>query len=252
MGKLDNKVAFITGAGSGMGKAQSILFAREGAKVVAADINFEGVQAVVEEIKNNGGEALAVKTDVSDAESIEAAVKEATDNYGYIDILSNTAGILDDYKPTLETSEELWDRIMNINLKGTYRVTNAVLSQMVERGEGTIINIASIAAFVAGGGGAAYTAAKHGIAGYTKQLSFDYGPKGIKANAIAPGAVESGMTKEMFAEGKAEVMDSVNSVPAGRYGMPEEIATAALFLASEDSSFVHGAVLPVDGGWLVK
>lgn len=252
MGKLDNKVAFITGAGSGMGKAQSILFAKEGAKVVAADINYDGVQAVVEEIKNDGGEALAVKTDVSNAESIETAVKKAIDSYGQIDILSNTAGILDDYAPTLETSEELWDRIMNINLKGTYRVTNAVLPQMVERGEGAIINIASIAAFVAGGGGAAYTAAKHGIAGYTKQLSFDYGPKGIKANAIAPGAVETGMTKEMFAEGKAEVMDSVNSVPAGRYGMPEEIATAALFLASEDSSFVHGAILPVDGGWIVK
>lgn len=252
MGKLDNKVAFITGAGSGMGKAQSILFAKEGAKVVAADINYDGVQAVIEEIKNDGGEALAVKTDVSNAESIETAVKKAIDSYGQIDILSNTAGILDDYAPTLETSEELWDRIMNINLKGTYRVTNAVLPQMVERGEGAIINIASIAAFVAGGGGAAYTAAKHGIAGYTKQLSFDYGPKGIKANAIAPGAVETGMTKEMFAEGKAEVMDSVNSVPAGRYGMPEEIATAALFLASEDSSFVHGAILPVDGGWIVK
>lgn len=252
MGKLDNKVAFITGAGSGMGKAQSILFAKEGAKVVAADINYDGVQAVIEEIKNDGGEALAVKTDVSNAESIETAVKKAIDSYGQIDILSNTAGILDDYTPTLETSEELWDRIMNINLKGTYRVTNAVLPQMVERGEGAIINIASIAAFVAGGGGAAYTAAKHGIAGYTKQLSFDYGPKGIKANAIAPGAVETGMTKEMFAEGKAEVMDSVNSVPAGRYGMPEEIATAALFLASEDSSFVHGAILPVDGGWIVK
>lgn len=252
MGKLDSKVAFITGAGSGMGRAQSLLFAKEGAKVVAADINFEGVQKVVEEIKNNGGDALPVKVNVADGESIGKAVQESIEKYGQIDILSNTAGILDDYAPTLETSEELWDRIMNINLKGTYRVTNAVLPQMLERGNGTVINIASIAAFVAGGGGAAYTAAKHGIAGYTKQLSFDYGPKGIKANAIAPGAVETGMTKDIFAEGKAEVMDSVNSVPAGRYGMPEEIATTALFLASEDSSFVHGTVIPVDGGWLVK
>ncbi|MFC4022303.1 3-oxoacyl-ACP reductase [Oceanobacillus longus] len=252
MGKLDNKVAFITGAGSGMGKAQSVLFAKEGAKVIAADINFDGVQKVVDQIKADGGEAVAIEIDVSKKSSVATAVDKGLEEFGRIDILSNTAGILDGYAPTLETSEELWDRIMNINLKGVYQVTNAVLPQMIERGDGIVINIASIAAFVAGGGGAAYTAAKHGIAGFTKQLSFDYGSKGIRANAIAPGAIETGMTKEIFAEGSAEVMESVNSVPAGRYGQPEEIANVALFLASDDSSFMHGAIVPVDGGWLVK
>jgi 3-oxoacyl-[acyl-carrier protein] reductase len=252
MAKLDNKVAFITGAGSGMGKAQASLFAKEGAKVIAADINLDGVKKVVEEIKAEGGDALAVEIDVSNKSSVEAAVNKGLDQYGRIDILSNTAGILDGYAPTLETSEELWDRTININLKGVYYVTNAVLPQMIENGQGVVINIASIAAFVAGGGGAAYTASKHAIAGYTKQLSFDYGQKGIRANAIAPGAVETGMTKQIFEEGSAAVMEAVNSVPAGRYGQAEEIANVALFLASEDASFMHGAIVPVDGGWIVK
>lgn len=252
MGKLDNKVGFITGAGSGMGRAQAFLFAKEGAKVIAADINLDGVNEVVELINAKGGDALAVYIDVSNKASVEAAVNEGLKKYGRIDILSNTAGILDGYAPTLETSEELWDRTININLKGVYFVTNAVLPQMIENGQGTVINIASIAAFVAGGGGAAYTASKHAIAGYTKQLSFDYGGKGIKANAIAPGAIETGMTKQIFEEGSADVMEAVNSVPAGRYGQAEEIANVALFLASEDSSFMHGAIVPVDGGWLVK
>lgn len=252
MGKLNNKVAFITGAGSGMGAAQSLLFAKEGAKIIAADINLDGVKETMEKIKKDGGEAIAVEIDVSDSSSVKAAVKEGLEAFERIDVLSNTAGVLDDYTPTLETSEELWDKIININLKGVYNVTNAVLPQMVDNKEGVVINIASISAFVAGGGGAAYTAAKHGIAGYTKQLSFDYGPKGIRANAIAPGAVETGMTREMFESGEAEVMEAVNSVPAGRYGAPEEIATAALFLASDDSSFMHGAIVPVDGGWTVK
>ncbi|WP_043932437.1 3-oxoacyl-ACP reductase [Bacillus sp. EB01] len=252
MAKLDNKVAFITGAGSGMGKAQASLFAKEGAKVIAADINLNGVQKVVEQINAEGGDALAVEIDVSIKASVEAAVNKGLEQYGRIDILSNTAGILDGYAPTLETSEELWDRTININLKGVYYVTNAVLPQMIENGQGVVINIASIAAFVAGGGGAAYTASKHAIAGYTKQLSFDYGQKGIRANAIAPGAVETGMTKQIFEEGSAAVMEAVNSVPAGRYGQAEEIADVALFLASEDASFMHGAIVPVDGGWIVK
>lgn len=252
MSKLQNKVALITGAGSGMGKAQAILFAKEGAKVIAADVNLKGVEQTAEEIKSAGGDAYAIKIDVSNKNSVEEGVKNAIEKYGQIDILSNTAGILDDYKPTLDTTEELWDRIMGINLKGVYHMTNAVLPHMLKKEKGVIVNIGSIASFVAGGGGAAYTAAKHAIAGYTKQLSFDYGQKGIRANAIAPGAVETGMTKDIFAEGAAEVMSSVNSVPAGRYGQPEEIANVALFLASDDSSFMHGAIVPVDGGWLVK
>ena len=235
-----------------MGQAQAKLFAQQGAKVIAADINMDGLEQTVAAIQAEGGDAYAVQIDVAKQSSVQAGVKSGLDHYGQIDILSNTAGILDDYKPTLDTSEELWDRIMGVNLKGLYYMTNAVLPQMLERGQGVIINFGSIASFVAGGGGAAYTAAKHAVAGYTKQLSFDYGQKGIRANVIAPGAIETGMTKEIFAEGAAEVMESVNSVPAGRYGQPEEVANLALFLASDEASFMHGAIIPVDGGWLVK
>lgn len=252
MKRLKNKVALITGAGSGMGQAQAKLFAQQGAKVIAADINMDGLEQTVAAIQAEGGDAYAVQIDVAKQSSVQAGVKSGLDHYGQIDILSNTAGILDDYKPTLDTSEELWDRIMGVNLKGLYYMTNAVLPQMLERGQGVIINFGSIASFVAGGGGAAYTAAKHAVAGYTKQLSFDYGQKGIRANVIAPGAIETGMTKEIFAEGAAEVMESVNSVPAGRYGQPEEVANLALFLASDEAPFMHGAIIPVDGGWLVK
>lgn len=250
--KLKDKVALITGAASGMGRAQAELFAKEGAKVIAADINLEGVTEVAEKISADGGEVLPVKVDVSSADEIKEMVQKGLERFGQIDVLSNTAGILDDYAPTLETSEELWDRIFTINLKGMFLITNEVLPQMIERGKGTVINIASIAGFVAGGGGAAYTAAKHGVIGYTKQLSFDYGRKGIRANAIAPGAIETGMTKDILKDGNREVMEAVRSVPAGRHGQPEEVAHLALFLASDDSAFIHGAVIPIDGGWIVR
>lgn len=252
MKRLKNKTALITGAGSGMGRAQAVLFAKEGARIIAADINMDGLKKTVEEIESHGGDAFAVEIDVSKKSSVEEGVRKGLEKYGKIDILSNTAGILDDYKPTLDTPEELWDKIMSVNLKGVYFMTNAVLPQMIEREDGVIVNIASIAAFVAGGGGAAYTSAKHAIAGYTKQLSFDYGKKGIRVNAIAPGAIETGMTKEIFEKGSADVMEAVKSVPAGRYGQAEEIASVALFLVSEESTFMHGAIVPVDGGWIVR
>jgi 3-oxoacyl-[acyl-carrier protein] reductase len=152
----------------------------------------------------------------------------------------------------LETSEEQWDRVLGINLKGMYLTSRALLPQMIDHGGGVIVNTASIAGMVAGGGGAAYTAAKHGVIGLTRQLAFDFGPKGVRANAICPGAVETGMTHDLFEAGEAEVMESVNSVPAGRYAQPEEIATLALFLAGDESDFIHGAAYVIDGGWTVR
>ena len=164
----------------------------------------------------------------------------------------NNAGVLDDYAPILETDEDLWDRIIGINLTGVYRVTRALLPSMLEAGGGAIVNTCSIAGLVAGGGGTAYTASKHGVLGLTRQLAFDYGQQGVRVNCICPGAVETGMTRELFAAGDAAVMESVNSVPAGRYAQPEELANLALFLASEDSSFCHGAHFVADGGWTIR
>ncbi len=248
--KLSGKVAFITGAGSGMGKAVALEFARNGAKIVAVDINKESVNNTCFEI---GAEnAFPIDGDISTADSVKRMCDEAIAHFGRVDILVNNAGILDNYLPVTETDEALWDKVLNVNLKSMFLTTRALIPQMVDGGGGVIINVASIAALVAGGGGAAYTASKHGVVGLTRQIAFDYGLKGVRANAICPGAVETGMTKDIFASDDAAVMAAVRSVPAGRYGKPEEIAKLALYLASEDASFVHGAAFVIDGGWTVK
>ena len=251
-GKLAGKTAFITGAGSGMGRAMARRFAAEGAKVAAADIDAGRADTTAEEIRTGGGEAAAFAVDVADASSVGAAAAAALEELGRVDVLCSNAGILDDYHTVLETPEEEWDRVLAINLKGMYLTSRALLPQMVENGSGVIVNTASIAGLVAGGGGAAYTAAKHGVIGLTRQLAFDFGSRGVRSNCICPGAVETGMTHELFEAGKAEVMESVNSVPAGRFAQPEEIANLALFLASDESDFVHGAAYVIDGGWTVR
>jgi 3-oxoacyl-[acyl-carrier protein] reductase len=251
-GRLAGKTALITGAGSGMGRAMARRFAAEGAVVAATDIDEERAAATAAEIGDSGGRASAFAIDVGDGGSVAAATDAALAELGRIDVLCSNAGILDDYATVLETSEEEWDRVLRINLKGMYLTSRALLPQMIENGGGAIVNTASIAGLVAGGGGAAYTAAKHGVIGLTRQLAFDFGPKGVRANAICPGAVETGMTHDLFEAGEAEVMESVNSVPAGRYAQPEEIANLALFLASDESDFVHGAAYVIDGGWTVR
>ena len=251
-GKLEGKVALITGAGSGMGQAMAREFSAQGAAVIATDIVEARAQDTASGIADGGGRALGLAIDVADKASVDAAVAAGLEEFGRIDVLCSNAGVLDDYATALDTDEDEWDRVVDINLKGMYLTSRAVLGQMVENGGGAIINTASISGFVAGGGGAAYTASKHGVIGYTRQLAFDYGPKGVRANAICPGAVETGMTKELFAAGDAEVMDSVNSVPAGRYAQPWEIAKLALFLASEDAGFIHGAAYVIDGGWTIR
>ncbi len=251
-GKLRGRTAFITGAGSGMGRAIARRFAAEGAKVAATDIVAARAEATAAELRDSGAEAAAFAIDVADSASVAAATEAALAELGRVDVLCSNAGILDDYHSVLETPEEEWDRVLAINLKGMYLTSRALLPQMIEKGGGVIVNTASIAGLVAGGGGAAYTAAKHGVIGLTRQLAFDFGAQGVRANCICPGAVETGMTHDLFEAGEAEVMDSVNSVPAGRYAQPEEIASLALFLASDESDFVHGAAYVIDGGWTVR
>ncbi|GAA5143892.1 3-oxoacyl-ACP reductase [Nocardioides marinquilinus] len=252
MGKLDGRTAVITGGASGIGLASARRFAAEGATVVLWDLNAESLALAAKEVENDGGTAHVVEVDVSRRDSVEAAAARTAELAGAVTVLMNNAGILDDYAPILETDEDLWDRIIGVNLTGVYRVTRALLPAMLDAGGGTIVNTCSIAGLVAGGGGTAYTSSKHGVLGLTRQLAFDYGQQGIRVNCICPGAVETGMTKELFAAGEAAVMDSVNSVPAGRYAQPEELANLALFLASEDSSFSHGAAFVADGGWTIR
>ena len=248
--KLAGKTAIVTGAASGMGRAIAKEFAAEGARVACLDLNEAEAVKTADTLGQDKG--LAIACDVSKAESVAAAGSKAEAALGRIDILVNCAGVLDGYAAITETSDALWDRTVGINLKGTFMVCRAALPGMVARGYGVIINISSIAGLVAGGGGAAYTASKHGVLGLTRQTAYDYGSKGIRANAICPGAIETAMTKDILSSGDLAVMELVRSVPAGRHGQPEEIAKLALYLASDDASFVHGAAMTIDGGWTVK
>ena len=248
--RLANKIALVTGAGSGMGRAIAVEFAAQGAVVACLDLNVGSANATAKSLA--GTNHFALECDIADEIAVVTAAGEAERRLGRIDILVNCAGVLDGYAAITETSTALWDKILNINLKGMFLTSRAVLPGMIAKKQGTIVNISSIAGLVAGGGGAAYTASKHGVIGLTRQTAYDYGKLGIRANAICPGAVETGMTKDILNSDNMAVMDMVRSVPAGRHGQPEEIAKLALYLASDESSFVHGAVMAIDGGWTVK
>ncbi len=243
------KTVFITGAASGIGQAQAIAFLENGANVFAFDVAESGLL----HLKKNYSERFAYSIgSVSRKEDVIQAFQEALVTFEQVDILLNTAGVLDGYAKTLDTDEALWDKIMDTNVKGTYFVTNAILPHLLERKSGIIINMASIAGLVAGGGGAAYTASKHAIVGYTKQLHADYCRDGIRVNAIAPGAIQTPMNQADF-EGDGEMAKWVaNETPAGRWAQPNEVANLTLFLASQAADYMHGAVIPLDGGWIAK
>jgi NAD(P)-dependent dehydrogenase (short-subunit alcohol dehydrogenase family) len=244
-GRLQDKVTIITGAASGMGKAEAVRFAKEGAKVVVADLNLAGAEQVTEEILDLGGQAVAVKVNVTDPADLQNMISVTKETFGPVDVVINNAGIFDKYTNSLETTEELWDVIFAINLKSIFRVCNLVLPEMIERGQGTIVNIASVAGLVAQMGGAAYTASKHGVVGYTKHLAAIYGSKGIKINAIAPGTIRTPLTAEMLKT------RPTNKIPLDRFGNDYEVADLAVFLASDESKFMNGAIVPIDGGYTV-
>lgn len=237
--QFENKVVVVTGAASGIGRAQAAAFLKEGATVVGIDIQETAITD--KKYRHYVGS-------VADQQFIEVTIE----NLESIDILCNTAGVLDGYVPSLETGEALWDKIFNVNIKGMFFITNAVLKKMIKEKHGIIINMASIAGMVAGGGGAAYTASKHAVIGYTKQLSYDYCKEGIRVNGIAPGAIETPMNAADF-EGTGEMAKLVaDQTPAGRWAKPEEVANVTLFLASVASDYMHATIIPVDGGWMNK
>ncbi|MBU5266806.1 3-oxoacyl-ACP reductase [Virgibacillus proomii] len=243
------QTVFITGGASGIGKAQAISFLKNGANVFVLDKAEENLKEMFKQYENSFDYAVG---SITDKTAVQQSVRQAIKNFKQIDILLNTAGVLDGYAKTLETEEQLWDKIMNTNVKGTYFVTNSVLPHMLQNERGVIINMASIAGIVAGGGGAAYTASKHAIIGYTKQLDYDYCRNGVRANAIAPGAIKTPMNKADFA-GDGQIAKWVaEETPAGRWADPSEVADLTLFLASKATDYIHGAVIPIDGGWTNK
>lgn len=246
---LQGKVALVTGARRGMGRAHALALAKQGAKVAVTDIDEKECQVVVEEIKANGGEAMAFKLDVSSAKEVDRVFGEAVKRFDRLDILVNNAGIFLP-KPALEMAEEEWDRTLDVNLKGEFLCAQRAAKEMAKNAWGRIINIASIASGGSGigfEGAAHYAASKGGIIGMSESMAIELGPLGITVNVIAPGAIETPMigvvTQDLMEEIKLRV-------PLKRIGRPEEVSAAVVFLASEEASYITGATLYVDGGWL--
>jgi 3-oxoacyl-[acyl-carrier protein] reductase len=250
--KLEGKTAIVTGSRRGIGRATALALAREGANVTVSDVNQEDCQKVVAEIEKMGRKGLAVKCDVTSTPEVEALVAKTVAKFGKLDILVNNAGIIS-YKPFLELTDEDWDKTLGVNLKGQFLCARAAAREMIKNKWGRIINIASISS---GGCGIAfpliahYTASKGGVMALTEALALELTAKGINVNAICPGAVDTDMTKGAKESGQLEPV--LLRIPKGRLGKPEEIANVAVFLASEEASYIAGAAIVVDGGWLTS
>lgn len=226
------------------------LFAAEGAKVVAADIVPTGVEQVVSEIRAAGGAATAVVANVAKAEDVQAMIDTAVNTYGRLDVLVNNAGIMDRATPIADCPDDLWNRVMAVNLNGPFYACRLAVPIMLKQGGGSIINVASVAGVRGGAAGVAYTSSKHAVLGLTKNIAGYYAKDGIRCNAICPGGVATaiGLGGEPHPGGVAKLMKVAETSP--RTAQPQEIATVALFLASEDASFVNGVALVADGGWV--
>jgi len=245
---LKGKVAIVTGAAKGMGKADSLKLAGAGARVVLADIDVAGCQLVADEIKKSRGESLVVKCDTSKKADIDNVVAEAVKKFGKIDILVNNAGIYP-FEPFLQMPEQNFQKVIDINLKGYFLMAQACANQMAKQKSGSIINIASIAAIVGFAGLTHYCASKGGIVAMSKAMALELAPIGVRVNCIDPGAIDTPGTHTT--QMSKEQMDAMLApIPMKRQGNSEEIASAVLFLASDESSYMTGSVMVVDGGWI--
>lgn len=252
MKRLEGKIAVITGAGSGMGRAMANLFAQEGAKIVAGEWVEETLNAVVAEVRASGGEITGVKCNVADEAQAENLIDTAVKAYGRLDILCNNAGVMDHNAGVGEVTNEIWQRVLSINLSGPMYLTRRAIPIMRQQKSGSIINIGSVASLEGGAAGVAYTASKHALVGLTKNTAWRYWPDGIRCNAIAAGAVETNIAASM----DRSKVDVEGSKRWGIYqtvipGMLKatDIANLALFLASDESKMINGTVIPADAGW---
>jgi 3-oxoacyl-[acyl-carrier protein] reductase len=247
--KLEGKVALITGAGSGIGQATALLFAREGADIAVNDINLPSAEKTTEAIRQMGRKAIALKADVAEENEVGGMVERAIKELGGIHILVNNAGI-GGGGPVLQSSVESWDRVMAVILRGTYLCSRQVGRWMTSQNMGKIVNISSLAALRFRPNMSAYASAKAGIVNFTRALALEWAPHHINVNCIIPGGIETPMTQALLARLSAQQIKEL--IPLGRIGKPDDVAKAALFLASEDASFITGAALAVDGGELTR
>jgi 3-oxoacyl-[acyl-carrier protein] reductase len=242
--KLAGKVALVTGAAQGIGKAVALLLARNGAEIIVSDINLEKAEETAKEVQALGRKALAIKVDVAKLDDVEKMVGAILARFGQVDILVNNAGIARD-KLILRMTEEDWDAVLNINLKGTFNCTKAVVRHMSKQRSGKIVNIASVVGEMGNAGQGNYAASKAGVIGFTKTIAREFAQRGINVNAIAPGYIETPMTDALPDKAKEELK---RLIPMDRLGKPEDVAEAVLFLVSEASSYITGQVLNVNGG----
>jgi NAD(P)-dependent dehydrogenase (short-subunit alcohol dehydrogenase family) len=248
--RLINKISIITGSGSGIGRGIALAFAKEGAKVIVADCAEEGGLETVKQIENDNGEAVFIKTDVSKADDVCNMVKICLDKYGRVDILVNNAAIVKNGS-LHEISENDWNMVLDVNLKGVFLSSRTVIPEMLKIGKGKIINISSIAGLVGIDKSCAYSASKGGIIALSREMAIEYGRNRINVNCIAPGTVRTPATEHIFSNNEQK-RNIENVTPYPRLGVPEDIAMAAVYLASDESDFVTGEVLVVDGGCVAK
>jgi len=253
-GTLDGKVALVTGAASGIGRATALTFAREGARLIIADTNEDGGQQTVHMITENGGNATFVRVDVTQATDVEAMIGKAVATYGRLDCAHNNAGIGSRPRaPLHECSEATWDRVLDINLKGVWLCMKYEITQMLQQGGGTIVNTASIMGLVGSWSGtASYNASKHGVVGLTKTAALEYARSGIRVNAVCPGYIRTPLIEEALTSRPEMEEQIVSRHPVGRMGRPEEIAEAVVWLCSDAASFVTGHTMTVDGGYVAQ
>ena len=241
--RLEGKVAVITGAARGIGKATTLLFAKEGASVALVDLDEEGGR-VAEEVRSSGGDAEFYRVDVRDYDAVRSTLRAVVERFSRVDVLVNNAGIIRD-RTLLKMEPEEFEAVLDVNVKGVFNCTKAVVPYMVEQGAGVILNASSVVALYGNFGQTNYVASKCAVIGMTKVWARELGPKGIRVNAVAPGFIETDMTANLPDQVKRMILERT---PLGRFGRPEDVANVYLFLASDEASFINGAVISVDGG----
>lgn len=243
-----NKVAIVTGGSSGIGRATALAFAKKGVKVVIAD--WIENEEIIDLIENLGGEAIFVKCDVSKSDDVKALIEKTITTFGRLDFAYNNAGIEGTSAPTQDCNEENWDKTIGINLKGIWLCMKYEIPEMLKKGKGSIVNCASVAGLVGFGGLPAYVASKHGVIGLTKTAALENAKLGIRVNVVCPGVIQTPMIDRLTGKKKESIEQFTGLEPIGRFGEPEEIANAVIWLCSDEASFVTGLAMPVDGGFV--